>query len=249
MPTFVIIILQGIVGSTPWTAMVFLTLYLQLLGFSDLTASSLLALLMAGTAVGGLMGGWLGDRVAEKWPRHGRIALTQFSVGIGIPLTIILFKGLPMAATNTTAVLYGALLLTKGVLTSWPAPACNNPIFAEVVPPDMRNLIYAFDRSFEGAIAALGAPLVGMAAERWFGFTGVAGGDEACAEHSTANMGGFADLPRARALGSAMVLFMVWPWLLCCLLYSGLHWTYPRDKARCLRPEGVVALHGPVPVV
>ena len=53
----------------------------------------------------------------------------------------------------------------------------------------MRNLIYAFDRSFEGAIGALGAPLVGMAAERWFGFTGVAGGDEACAEHSTANMG------------------------------------------------------------
>ncbi len=53
----------------------------------------------------------------------------------------------------------------------------------------MRNLIYAFDRSFEGAIAALGAPLVGMAAERWFGFTGVAGGDDACAEHSTANLG------------------------------------------------------------
>jgi hypothetical protein len=53
----------------------------------------------------------------------------------------------------------------------------------------MRNLIYAFDRSFEGAIGALGAPLVGMAAEKWFGFNGVAGGDQACAEHSTANMG------------------------------------------------------------
>jgi len=31
--------------------------------------------------------------------------------------------------------------------------------------------IYAFDRSFEGAIAACGAPLVGILAERLFGFT------------------------------------------------------------------------------
>ena len=31
--------------------------------------------------------------------------------------------------------------------------------------------IYAFDRSFEGAIAACGAPLVGIIAEKLFGFT------------------------------------------------------------------------------
>lgn len=30
--------------------------------------------------------------------------------------------------------------------------------------------IYAFDRSFEGAIAACGAPLVGIIAEKLFGF-------------------------------------------------------------------------------
>ena len=30
--------------------------------------------------------------------------------------------------------------------------------------------IYAFDRSFEGAIAACGAPLVGILAEQLFGF-------------------------------------------------------------------------------
>lgn len=31
-----------------------------------------------------------------------------------------------------------------------------------------------------GAISALGAPLVGMAAERWFGFTGTTGGEGGC---------------------------------------------------------------------
>ena len=25
-------------------------------------------------------------------------------------------------------------------------PCCNNPIFAEIVPPSMRNMVYAFDR-------------------------------------------------------------------------------------------------------
>lgn len=30
------------------------------------------------------------------------------------------------------------------------APACNNPMFSEVVPETHRSLIYAFDRSFEG---------------------------------------------------------------------------------------------------
>ena len=47
MPAF-----QGIVGSTPWNAMVFFTLYLQLLGMSDLAASSLMAIFLGGTALG-----------------------------------------------------------------------------------------------------------------------------------------------------------------------------------------------------
>ena len=138
--------------------------------------------------------------------------------------------------------LYGIILATMGLTISWAAPACNNPVFAEVrspiwpqatclllisqahqrvpsppqhspceagcqtcspaafavclggpsclltlvncapgccsrslshaqiVPPDLRNLVYAFDRSFEMAIAALAAPLVGILAEHVFGF-------------------------------------------------------------------------------
>ena len=41
---------------------------------------------------------------------------------------------------------YGSLLALMGVLISWAAPACNNPIFAEIVPPHLRNMIYSFDR-------------------------------------------------------------------------------------------------------
>lgn len=41
---------------------------------------------------------------------------------------------------------------------------------AEIVPDRLRNIIYAFDRSFEMAIAAASNPLVGVLAEKWFGF-------------------------------------------------------------------------------
>lgn len=53
--------MQGIVGSMPWNGLVFFTLYLQLAGMSDFQASSLMALLLAATAMGGLLGGWVGE--------------------------------------------------------------------------------------------------------------------------------------------------------------------------------------------
>jgi hypothetical protein len=37
----------------------------------------------------------------------------------------------------------------------------NSAMFAEIVPEQLRSAVYAFDRSFEGAIGATGAPLVG----------------------------------------------------------------------------------------
>lgn len=46
----------------------------------------------------------------------------------------------------------------------------DHVLVAEIVPPHLRNMVYAFDRSFEGALAACGAPLVGILAEDVFGF-------------------------------------------------------------------------------
>ncbi len=43
----------------------FLTLYLQLLGMNDAAASALMALFLGGSAFGGLLGGWLGDKAAQ----------------------------------------------------------------------------------------------------------------------------------------------------------------------------------------
>lgn len=40
----------------------------------------------------------------------------------------------------------------------------NSAMFAEIVPEQLRSAVYAFDRSFEGAVGATAAPLVGQSA-------------------------------------------------------------------------------------
>eukprot|EP00887_Chlorella_sp_A99_P007278 scaffold2.g7278.t1 len=129
-----------------------------------------------------------------------------------------------------TVALYALTLAGFAVLTAWPAPCTNNPIFAEIVPVRQRNLVYSFDRCFEGAIAAFSVPLVGLLAQRWFGFAGT----------STVTGNRATDLLNARALGSALLAFLTVPWTLCFLIYSILHWTYPRDRHAALVADHVL---------
>ncbi|KAL4436794.1 hypothetical protein ABPG75_003933 [Micractinium tetrahymenae] len=232
--SFQLIVLQasttGIVGSIPWVAMTWFTAWLQLLGFSDLQAAGLMATFSFGCALGGLLGGTLGDRLVRRLPSspNGRILTNQLSVLLGLPLSFLLLKGLPMAASmDAYRALYGAVLFVFGLSISW--CGCNNSaLMAELVPEQQRSSIFAFDRSFEGAIGAMGAPLVGLTAERLFGFHGAlatSGGSGPVRENVT-------------ALSSALLVCMVVPWIFCLLSFTALHWTHARDRKRALQRGG-----------
>lgn len=233
IPTFIILVVQGIWGNVPWAALTFLTAYFQLLRFSAFTSSLLVALFLGSVGVGGYLGGYLGDCAAVLWPFHGRIVVAQLSVAAGIPCAYILTTVLPAHITtdsttdsnsNKTVVMYGIFLVVFGVVKAWPGPAANNPIFAELVNSQQRgrSLIYAFDRCLETALSACTAPLVGVMANRMFGFQGGVGptGDAAV------------DVPNALALGKALYWFLVVPWMLVLILYGGLHRTYASDVRR-----------------
>lgn len=87
------------------------------------------------------------------------------------------------------------------------------------MPAHLRSTIYAFDRSFEGAVAACGAPLVGLIAER-AGFL----------ETAEVAMGGAEAGRNAGALAHSLLLCLTVPWVLCFLFYCVLHVTYPQDR-------------------
>lgn len=219
VPTFILIVVQGVFGSFPWQALAYFTHYLQLLGFSNFASSAVMSAFYVSTAFGGAFGGFLGDAVGRRYPNHGRLFTCQFSVGIKLPLVLVLMRILPKDGEASTCWMYAAIMMLIGFLGPWAAAACNNPIFAEIVPITHRNMVYGFDRSLEGALAALGAPLVGVLAEN-FGYKG------------TVNVTGIRDidLNNARALGDALLFWLLVPWALCLLLYSLIHCTYPKDR-------------------
>ena len=55
----------------PWIAMGYITMFLQLLGFSDWLAGLLTALFWGGTVAGNLLGGLAGDLLVRRLPHAG----------------------------------------------------------------------------------------------------------------------------------------------------------------------------------
>jgi hypothetical protein len=143
----------------------------------------------------------------------------------GIPLTCLLILGLPHDHLTAYFPLYLFVVFIFGVTIPWCGTGCNSPLFAEIVPPAKRSLIYAFDRCFEGAIAACAAPFVGLIAEHFFGY-------DSARTVARGAAGKALDPANASALGNSLVFCLCVPWALCFLIYFGLYVTYPVERAR-----------------
>lgn len=223
MWSFLIIVFQGIVGNMPWKGVsTYVILYFQLIGMTNIQATIVSGTFFIGHVSGLLFGGYLGDMAAKYSPNHGRIYVCQFSAFSGIPLSIVIFKYLPMDINNKTIILYCLVALIFGFLISWGVTACNAPIFADIVPESQRSMIYAFDTCLENALSSPVIYFIGLTAEKIWGFEGDATvtGDEVV------------DMKNANALKLAMIWFTTVPWMLCLIIYCALHFTYPHDKIK-----------------
>ncbi|XP_041002939.1 uncharacterized MFS-type transporter YwfA-like isoform X2 [Juglans microcarpa x Juglans regia] len=123
IPSFQIIVAQGVSGSFPWSALSFATMWLELTGFSHKTTAFLWTLFIIAGSLGGLFGGKMGDLLAKRFPNSGRIILSQISSGSAIPLAAILLLALPDGPS--TAFMHGLVLFIMGLSISWNAPATN----------------------------------------------------------------------------------------------------------------------------
>lgn len=223
IPSFQIIVAQGVTGSFPWSALSFSAMWLELTGFSHEKTAFLIALFVIGSSLGGLFGGKMGDILSTRLPNSGRIILAQTSSASAIPLAAILLLALPNGPS--TGVAHGLVLFTVGFFISWNAPATNNPIFAEIVPEKSRTSVYALDRSFESILSSFAPPVVGILAQHVYGYKPVPRGSSESEEIAT-------DRGNAASLAKALYTAIGVPMALCCLIYSFLYCTYPRDKER-----------------
>jgi len=223
LPTFQVIVIQGIVGSIPWAAAPFCTLYLQYIGFSDFFAGSLVALNMVGVAFGNLLGGSIGDRLSIWSPAHGRALTAQMSIFLGLIMATILFLVIPPSAS--LGLPFGIVYFLMGLVDSWCASGCNQPIFIQIVPADSRASALAWDRVLEAGISSVVGPSsVALLSQHLFGYKPT--------RMSVSRMSPAARLQNARALGHSLALCHILPWFLCLIFYSFLHITYHRDVKR-----------------
>ncbi|KAI9166023.1 hypothetical protein LWI28_024824 [Acer negundo] len=223
IPSFQILVAQGVFGTFPWSGLSFAPMWLELIGFSHKLTASLTTLFVIAGCFGSLFGGWMGDILAKCLPNTGRIILSQISAGSTIPLAAVLLLVLP--DDPSAAFLYGLVFFIMGFCTSWNAPATNNPIFAEIVPERSRTSIYALDSSFESILSSFAPPVVGILAQRVYGYKPIPKGAVDSVEIEI-------DRENAASLAKALYTAIGIPIAICCVIYSFLYCTYPRDRER-----------------
>ncbi|KAL9274854.1 spinster-like protein [Drosera capensis] len=223
IPSFQVIVAQGVPGSFPMSGFSFAPMWFELIGFSHGTTASLVTTFIVANSLGGLFGGKMGDILSQRFPNSGRIVLAQISSSSGIPLAAILLLGLP--CDPSTGFLHGLVLFIFGFCRSWVGPATNNPIFAEIVQKRDRTSIYAMDRMFESVLKSFAPPIVGILAQNVYGYKPA---QKQGSTNSTAETEINKD--NAKSLAKALYAAIGIPMTLCCLIFTFLYSTYPRDR-------------------
>ncbi|CAD7944600.1 unnamed protein product [Amoebophrya sp. A25] len=170
IPSFCVLVLQGVAGGTPWQTFSFLNMYWLTLGFSNEEAATIASVSCSGAIFGAFLGGRLGDFSARLIPDgRGRIFIAQLSVAGGVPFFILMLTSSVVDGSSVMqACTFGFLFY---VIATWCPFAANQPICAELVTSSAeRAQILALWVLIEGTAGAVfGSPIVGLLSEA-FGY-------------------------------------------------------------------------------
>jgi len=216
IPSFVLLVCQGVVGAVPWNAMAFLSLYWTAVGFTNQTAGTLMLMGGLGGVLGSFFSGYMGDAAARVNPGRGRTYVALASVALGVPV----FLTLILTADASRAVLVAALFFLFQFVAGWTPAAANRPICAELVnSPEDRAKIVAWWVMLEGVSASLfGAPLVGFLSQ-YFGYR-------------LDDSGSSTNAVAAMSLAKPLIGISVVCWTLCASVWVLMAHTLPADQQR-----------------
>lgn len=219
IPTFGIIVLQGIAGSIPWLILNTMVTYFHLCGLEDGMEFLLYITFAASCTVGVMLGGFIGDALSHKLGLCGRPLCAQISVGIGLLVSYVLFAAIPVG--KGTAAEYISLVGVLGLLASWAESGTNLPILSLIAAKEDRTKALALPFAIDHAISCAVSHLYfSEAAERLFGYSAAALDD------------GTASIKLAAVYGKAMILIICCCWIFSLAVYTFVYWTLPRDVKR-----------------
>jgi len=224
-PTFLVLVIQGCFGAIPGNAMQMRSFFFQTAGLGVAQATTV------GTVAGlvGIFGtgfsGWLSDTLVRIWPLHGRVMNAEFSVYIGIPLCFLTFSSAFAPSAEFAFVYFMSLAVLLSLVMGGVAGGTNIPILSQLAEPEDRALIISWQSAMEGAVSTFG-PVMFANIAVLLGYNQDCN-DEVCNPQPGCNY----DL-NADAAGTALLYTTCGPWLICGVLYSSLHYLYPRDMER-----------------
>merc|ERR1712012_727475 len=234
-PTFLILVVQGCFGGLPWSALQFRGFFFETAGLSKEQVTTIMTTIGFVGIFGGGLSGWLSDTLVGIWPMHGRIINAEFSVYGGIPFAFLTFSQGFHPAGDSLFVYLFALQVLMHLICGGVGGGTNAPILSQLAEPDERALVVAWQASLEGSIASFG-PVIFTTLNKMFGY------DPDCNDKCTTKPScGNDEGKNVEAAGNALVFTSSVPWLICGMLYTSLHWVYPRDMERIFARRRVEA--------
>jgi len=185
LPTFWLLVLQGIFGTIPWRAFgMFAIIWLEMIGYTPFQVAVVFSFGTCAASLGHLASGYIGDFAHSILPHSGRIYVAQFSVMSGLIMIYTLLTIVPDSGADDDAdgtagdggnqkqdiVFLTVCIILLRFLAGWASNGTNRPIIADIAPPSSRASIYSYFCAMENIPSSFAGYLVSYLAENWFGF-------------------------------------------------------------------------------
>lgn len=155
--------IQGIFVITPINALAafFVTWLVDDRGFSEADAPLIFGAIVISLAVGSLVGGMVADWADERWPKYGRILVSQFSILAALPaMWLLLMKAVALVPILVLASIAGFFL-------DWTRRGVKQPLVQNVTRPELRATAMALTEFFQGTVASIVILLFGNFADQY----------------------------------------------------------------------------------
>ncbi|KAK1443126.1 hypothetical protein BgAZ_200020 [Babesia gibsoni] len=207
------------ISDAPYAVMVYMVMYLQYSGLSDIMAGIACAVGLMGGVVGGVGGGFAIDGCHKLNEKYGRLLIGVLLLFLRlISASLLLWHPLRHGRMEwyhyVQVSLIGATLVTP--------QSIDRPILSAIVADKVQAVALSLNRVVAGIPSSLTfVPLIGVMAEKLFGYVN---------SHNPENTtGNHAMLVNATALRKAMLYVTVVATVVNILLYLAMLLTYPND--------------------